>query len=185
MRAFWFKFGIIINIHLKHLMAVIVEMKEAKNAAEVVIEVTHMVSNEWLRAAWTIASNCSSIEFRFGSAFEWAFQAFTRIKVSSAPTPEKIQQIYLRPVHLQLSWFIYTLGAEMFGVGDFCLETRVIIKISTHPWYPRNFDWFSWDFFFFKMAWLMGRALMCLNLYGWETVWHKLKNRQKMHFLCF
>ena len=24
------------------------------------------------------------------------------------------------------------LGAEMFGVGDFGLETRVIIKISTH-----------------------------------------------------
>ena len=41
-----FKFGIMINIHLKHLMAVIVEMKEAKNAADVVIEVTHMVSNE-------------------------------------------------------------------------------------------------------------------------------------------
>ena len=75
-------------------MAVIVEMKEAKNAADVVIEVTHMVSNEWLRAAWTMASNCSSIEFRFGSAFEWAFQAFTRIKVSSAPTPEKTQKIF-------------------------------------------------------------------------------------------
>ena len=27
---------------------------------------------------------------------------------------------------------------------DFWLETRVIIKISTHPWYPRNFDQFSW-----------------------------------------
>ena len=24
-----------------------------------------------------------------------------------------------------------------------------------------------------------------LVLYGWETVQHKLKNRQKMHFLCF
>ena len=24
-------------------------------------------------------------------------------------------------------------GAEMFGVGDFWLETRVITKISTHP----------------------------------------------------
>ena len=30
----------------------------------------------------------------------------------------------------------------------FCgLETRVIIKISTHPCYPRNFDWFSWEIF--------------------------------------
>ena len=26
---------------------------------------------------------------------------------------------------------------------------------------------------------------MWLNLYGWETVRHKLKNRQKMHFLFF
>jgi hypothetical protein len=25
------------------------------------------------------------------------------------------------------------------------LETRVIIKISTHPCYPRTFDCFSWD----------------------------------------
>ena len=31
----------------------------------------------------------------------------------------------------------------MFGWSDFWLETRVIIKISTHPWYPRNFDQFS------------------------------------------
>ena len=30
----------------------------------------------------------------------------------------------------------------------------------------------------------MRRALMLLNLYGHEAVWHKLKNRQKMHFLC-
>ena len=26
-----------------------------------------------------------------------------------------------------------TLGAEMFGMGDFWLEIRVIIKISSHP----------------------------------------------------
>ena len=38
---------------------------------------------------------------------------------------------------------VCTLGAEMFGVGVFCLEIRVIIKISSHPWYPRTFDWFS------------------------------------------
>ena len=31
------------------------------------------------------------------------------------------------------------LGAEMFGMGDFWLEIRVIIKISSHPWYPINF----------------------------------------------
>ena len=38
---------------------------------------------------------------------------------------------------------IHTLGAEMFGMGDFWLETRIIIKILSHPWYPRTFDWFS------------------------------------------
>jgi hypothetical protein len=32
---------------------------------------------------------------------------------------------------------------------------------------------------------LMRRALMWLNLYGWETDQRKLKNRQKMQFLCF
>ena len=31
----------------------------------------------------------------------------------------------------------------------------------------------------------MWRKLVWLNLYGCETVWHKLKNRQKMHFWCF
>ena len=31
----------------------------------------------------------------------------------------------------------------------------------------------------------MRRTLMWLNLYGWETVRHKLKNRQKMHFFVF
>ena len=36
-----------------------------------------------------------------------------------------------------------TLPAEMFGGSDFWLEIRVIIKISTHPCYPLNVDWFS------------------------------------------
>ena len=31
----------------------------------------------------------------------------------------------------------------------------------------------------------MRRALVWLNLYGREAVRHKLKNRPKMHFLCF
>ena len=31
----------------------------------------------------------------------------------------------------------------------------------------------------------MQRALILLNLYGREAVRNKLKNRQKMHFLCF
>jgi hypothetical protein len=36
-------------------------------------------------------------------------------------------------VILPLGFKYHTPGAEMFGVGDFWLETRVIIKISTHP----------------------------------------------------
>ena len=42
--------------YLKHLMAVMVEMKEAKKAADVVKEVTHMVSIEWPKADPTIDS---------------------------------------------------------------------------------------------------------------------------------
>ena len=41
-----------------------------------------------------------------------------------------------------LNYFV-SLPAEMFGGSDFWLETRVIIKILTHPCYPcQNFsDW--------------------------------------------
>ena len=43
-----------------------------------------------------------------------------------------------------LSWFVHcSLGPKMFGVVDFWLEIRVIIKISTQPCYPRTFDQFS------------------------------------------
>ena len=46
-----------------------------------------------------------------------------------------------------------TLGTEMFGVGDFWLETRVIIKILKIPCLPINKDVFSLrlskNFFFF------------------------------------
>ena len=34
----------------------------------------------------------------------------------------------------------YTLGEKMFGVGDFWLETTIIIKIESHPFYPINFE---------------------------------------------
>ena len=61
---------------------------------------------------------------------------------------DKIQRrtSYLQTqVSYTLLYIRYTLGPKMFGVGDFWLKTRVIIKISTHPCYPRNFDWFSWE----------------------------------------
>ena len=35
-----------------------------------------------------------------------------------------------------------------------------------------------------KKPFLMRRALVWLNLYGREAVWHKLKNRQKIIFVC-
>ena len=46
--------------------------------------------------------------------------------------------------NLEKNGVSYTLGAKTFEVGDIWLETRVIIKISPHPRYPRTFDWFSW-----------------------------------------
>ena len=39
--------------------------------------------------------------------------------------------------------------------------------------------------FIWLVCLILWRALMWLNLYGWETVQRKLKNRQKMHFWCF
>ena len=39
---------------------------------------------------------------------------------------------------------LLTLGVEMFELGDFWLQTRVIIKILTHPWHPSSFGWILW-----------------------------------------
>ena len=103
-------------------------------------------------------------------------------------------------------------GWNVWGI-DFWLEAKVINKISSHSWYARNYDLFSWEWskkdqngrlkkpMFFKIAnsqhllwkfwglvlWLVGlmrRAL--INLYGCEVVQYKLKNdlkTQKRHFL--
>ena len=46
----------------------------------------------------------------------------------------------LQSLYVSCKDVIVTLGVEMFGLNDFWLETRVIIKISTHPCYPRTFD---------------------------------------------
>ena len=53
-------------------------------------------------------------------------------------------KIYKPQVFLGYDSVLATLPAEMFEGSDFWLETRVIIKISTHSWYPRNFDQLSW-----------------------------------------
>ena len=37
-------------------------------------------------------------------------------------------------IYTQMNEFC-TLGVEMFGLGDFWLETKVIIKILTHSFY--------------------------------------------------
>ena len=68
---------------------------------------------------------------------------------------DKIQRrrSYLQTqVSYTLLYIRYTLGPKMFGVGDFWLKTRVIIKISTHPYYPRNFD-FLWGWSKRKSFW--------------------------------
>ena len=43
---------------------------------------------------------------------------------------KKTKNVEAQMVEQQLD---HTLRAEMFGVVDFLLEIRVIIKISTHP----------------------------------------------------
>ena len=55
-------------------------------------------------------------------------------------------------LELHLKFHKLTLAAEMFGVGDFWLEIRVIIKILSHPWYPRTIGRFSnkWSKKFWK-----------------------------------
>ena len=87
----------------------------------------------------------------------------------------------------------------------FGLETRVIIKISTHPCYSRHFDWFSWERSKKNLKWTTQKNWV-FNIYflnsmdcSWVSrfewcVKHwcgstymvvKLKNRQKIYFLCF
>ena len=56
---------------------------------------------------------------------------------------ERLNLRGLRESILQKVWALGTLPAEMFGGSDFWLETRVIIKMSTHPCQPINFDLFS------------------------------------------
>ena len=103
----------------------------------------------------------------------------------------------------------------MFGVGDFWLETRVIIKISTHPWYPRIFDQISWGWrqkiIFFETKNLNRptqnhNSQNCFEKMSWISPWVSRINwcewhwcgstymamrlsgqtdRQKKHFLCF
>ena len=47
-------------------------------------------------------------------------------------------------LHTVLTYHIATLYNVILRIAKNLLETRVIIKISTHPCYPRNFHWFSW-----------------------------------------
>ena len=98
------------------------------------------------------------------------------------------------------------LGAEMFGLGDFWLETKIIILDS-----QEHLTDFHGSIFFLKFSFqnsqikklrfskprkfqglnlgsaglIDAKGIGGLNLYGCEAVRHKLKNRQKMHFLCF
>ena len=37
-----------------------------------------------------------------------------------------------------------TLPPKMFEVGNFWLETTILIKIESHPFYPIIFAWFQW-----------------------------------------
>ena len=63
--------------------------------------------------------------------FQWKIRALNVLWVRPKSVEEKL-----------CHWnnLANTLAAEMFGVGDFWLKIRVIIKVLSHPWYPRTFD---------------------------------------------
>ena len=102
-----------------------------------------------------------------------------------AITLGKLHNTKLLVFRTRSSCFSSRLAAEMFWGS----ETRVIIKISTHSWYLRTFDWFSWKWSKKNQyGWLKKPSfskLMWLYLYGHEAVRHKLKNMQKMHLFVF
>ena len=82
---------------------------------------------------------------------------------------------------------IYTLYNAILRIARNFLETRENIKISTHPFYHTNLDWFSWEwskkkFFFwrkkFKMAdfskWLFFKIANSQNFFvkiSWIGPW--------------
>ena len=71
----------------------------------------------------------------------------------------------------------------------FGLETRVIVKISTHPCYPRNFDWFSWiwsNFFFdyfFYISWFINDLFHFRYNFLWKWSNWVIQNHQ--FSICF
>ena len=67
-----------------------------------------------------------------------------------AITLGKLHNTKLLVFRTRSSCFSSRLAAEMFWGS----ETRVIIKISTHSWYLRTFDWFSWKWSKKKSIWL-------------------------------
>ena len=56
------------------------------------------------------------------------------IKDTILTCPECPPRLQFAVSLVSVSNLLSTLAAEMFGGSDFRLETRVIIKISTHPW---------------------------------------------------
>ena len=109
-----------------------VEMKEAKKAADVVKEVTHMVSIEWPKADPTIDSKWSSRELKLGSILEWALQALTKMKVSSAPTPIKRKRSFVncRQVVLKKKVTRFSVGYEQCSSSPRRISSIVCRNIS-------------------------------------------------------
>ena len=78
---------------------------------------------------------------RRGYSFSTFFALIIQVPIALSTVPYESQICLCIYVTQRVAWrfrpglkLLCTLAAEMFGVGDFWLETRIIIKISTHPW---------------------------------------------------
>jgi hypothetical protein len=52
---------------------------------------------------------------------------------------------YCQEVSKKKLFIEFTLCNRLLRTLTLLLSTRLIIKISTHPWYPSSFDLFSWE----------------------------------------
>ena len=68
--------------------------------------------------------------------------------------------------------------------GSKCVVTFCFIKISIHPCYPRNFDWFSWECNLTNLLWIKFSELNALKRmrmpYQKLQKWQTKGNRSKL-----
>ena len=93
-----------------------------------------------------------------------------------------------QPKLAKLKLRIFLWKPKMFGMGDFWLEIRVIIKMSTHPCYPRN--WWIFMGMKQKKKFQNGRLNSPANFqYFFQTIseiglWVRRINWCERHWFC-